>query len=462
MNLQQRSTSGVEHVSASNKAETRLQGRWLVLARWGWLLLVISMLALFLGSLPAYYMRLQMPCVGAVACSLNGALSAAGMRALMATGFSPSGYAAYTIALTLVIALLWSAVGLVIFWRRSDDWIAVLVSLMLVLYNAGQQNQALAALALTHPVWSVPTEVAAFLSEAPIVLFVLLFPDGRFAPLWTRRVVPIALAQTICLIFLPADSPLNANNWPLALNGLLFIGFLLVAVFSQVYRYRRVSNAVQRQQIKWAVFGLILYAVLLIGLSLLGLIPGLYQPGSLFEVLLNTLYPLAALPLPISIGIAVLRYRLWDIDTVLNKALVYGLLTALLVALYVGLIIGLESLGGVITGQVGQQPVVLVVSTLAIAALFGPLRHRIQQTIDRRFYRRKYDATRTLAAFSADLRHEVDLTTLSERLIAIVEETMQPASVSLWLHSPAHQQVRKRATPSASTDSTESEAREKR
>lgn len=459
MNLQTRSTSAVEPIHASNKAETRLQGRWLLLARVGWLLLVLPALALFVGSLPAYYMRLQMPCVGIVACSLNGSLSATGMRALLAAGISPGGYAAYTITLTLIIALLWSAVGLVIFWRRSDDWMALLTALTLVLYVPSQQDGALVALALTHPAWSVPVEVATFLGEVSIVLFVLLFPDGHFAPRWTRLVVPIALVQTVCLIFLPADSPLNANNWPLALNGLLFIAFLLIAVFSQVYRYRRVSNTVQRQQVKWAVFGLILYAVLLIGLSLLGLIPGLYRPGSFSEVALNTLYALPAVPLPLSIGIAVLRYRLWDIDTILNKALVYVLLTALLVALYAGLIIGLESLVGAITGQAGQQPVVLVISTLAIAALFGPLRHRLQQIIDRRFYRRKYNAARTLAAFSADLRSEVDLATLSERLVAIVEETMQPASVSLWLQAPVRQQVPWKATPSGLPESKVGEER---
>ena len=460
MNLQQSPTSTNECPDSRYESETRLQGRRLVLAQLGWLLLVAPTLALFVGSLPVYYTRLQVPCVGVVACSLNGALSAAGFRALQAVGFSPSGYAAYTIVLTLVITLLWSAVGLVIFWRRSDDWVALLTALTLVLYIPGQQDGALAALAFTHPVWSVPVEVAMFMSEAPIVFFLLLFPGGQFAPRWTRWVVLIALAQTICLIFLPADSPLNANNWPLALNGLLFIGFLLIVVVSQAYRYRRVSNAVQRQQLKWAVFGLILYAVLLIGLSLLGLIPGLAQPGSLLELALNTLYALPALPLPLSIGIAMLRYRLWDIDTLINKALVYGLLSALLAAIYVGLILGLQVLlGGLLRPT---NAIALVVSTLAIFALSRPLLRRVQAVIDRRFYRRKYDAAKTLAAFSATLRQEVDLATLSEQLVEVVQETMQPASISLWLWPSAHpgtDQARWSATPDGFSEGEASEER---
>jgi hypothetical protein len=140
--------------------------------------------------------------------------------------------------------------------------------------------------------------------------------------------------------------------------------------------------------------------------------------------------------IPISIAIAILRSRLYDIDTIINKALVYGLLTTLLAAVYAGLIIGLESLAGVITRQGSQQPVALVVSTLVIYILFQPLRSRIQSIIDRRFYRRKYDAARVLAAFSATLRNEVDLEQLSDQLVAVVQETMQPTHVSLWLRPP--------------------------
>jgi len=138
------------------------------------------------------------------------------------------------------------------------------------------------------------------------------------------------------------------------------------------------------------------------------------------------------LSFPLSLGVAMLRYRLWEIDTLINKALVYGLLSGLLAALYAGLILGLESLVGPVTGQ-EAQPVVIVVSTLVIAALFQPLRRRLQQLVDRRFYRHKYDAEKTLAAFSATLRNQVDLKQIREQLLAVVQETMQPASLSLWI-----------------------------
>src|SRR5258708_378773 len=144
--------------------------------------------------------------------------------------------------------------------------------------------------------------------------------------------------------------------------------------------------------------------------------------------------------IPLMLGLGILRYRLWEIDTIINKALVYGGLSLLLAAVYLGLIVGLESLLGLVSGQ-ASQPVVIVVSTLVIAALFQPLRHRVQAIIDRRFYRHKYDAARTLAAFSAILQNEVDLSQLSEQLVTVVQETMQPASVSLWLRPSSRERT---------------------
>ena len=163
-----------------------------------------------------------------------------------------------------------------------------------------------------------------------------------------------------------------------------------------------------------------------------------HQPGSFFELAINTLFPLIFLPIPLSLAFAILRYRLWDIDAIINRTLVYGSLTVLLVGLYVGLILALQALVRAVTGSLSQQPPVLVGSTLVIAALFQPLRRLLQTIIDRRFYRRKYDAAKVMAAFGTTLRTEVDVGTLREQLLAIVQETMQPTHVSLWIR-PAQQ-----------------------
>jgi hypothetical protein len=414
---------------------THLQGHRLILARVGWIAVVSLNLALYIGSLPAYAVRLQVPCVGAVACSLNGALTSAQIQGLKVAGFSVAGYAAYTIALTIGIVLIWSVVGLIIFWRRSDDWLALLVALTLILFNTGAENNAPAALALSYPAWTVPVDVVALLTEVSIGLFFLLFPGGQFAPRWARWGIVLDLVLTAFSILPPADSPLNGNNWQLPIYGVGFIGIYLIMIFSQIYRYRRVSNPVERQQTKWAVFGILISGICLVGLGVSAIIPALNQ-GALYVAVINTLYPLVLLPIPLSIGMAVLRYRLWDIDAIINKTLVYGLLTGILAALYAGLIIGLESLAGVIKGPSAQQPLVLVISTLVIAALFRPVRNSIQVLIDRRFYRKKYDAEQTLNTFSATLQSEVDLEQIRERLLAVVQETIQPVQVSLWLQPP--------------------------
>ena len=144
------------------------------------------------------------------------------------------------------------------------------------------------------------------------------------------------------------------------------------------------------------------------------------------------------MPFPVSLAVAILRHRLFDIDIIINRTLVYGTLTALLALVYFGLVVVLQALTRVFTGQVSQSPLIIVVSTLAIAALFQPLRKRTQGAIDRRFYRSKYDAARTLAAFSATLRSEVDPGQLSQHLLTVVQETMQPTHLSLWIRPIEH------------------------
>ncbi len=183
--------------------------------------------------------------------------------------------------------------------------------------------------------------------------------------------------------------------------------------------------------------------------------PALGLSTQLHHLVSSIAFYLLPVLFPLSFGFALLRYRLWDIDLIINRTLVYGSLTGLLALVYFGLVIALQSVVHVLTGQVSQTPVVIVASTLAIAALFQPLRHRIQAIIDRRFYRQKYDAVKTVETFSATLRNEVDLSQLREHLLNVVQETMQPTHVSLWLRPPEHERTHRapwRATPPGSSD----------
>jgi len=203
-------------------------------------------------------------------------------------------------------------------------------------------------------------------------------------------------------------------------------------VVGQIYRYRRVSSLLQRQQTKWVVFGMSVAIGGYVGLvDLLYGVFSLPPKGPFADLIIFTATYFLMLLIPLSIVFAILRARLWDIDFFINRTLVYGALTVILTAVYVGLVIGLQAL---LRGIISQDnSVAIVISTLAIYALFGPLRQRIQRIIDRRFYRSKYDAAKTVAAFSATLRQEVDLSQLREQLLAVVQETMQPTHVSLWL-----------------------------
>ena len=206
--------------------------------------------------------------------------------------------------------------------------------------------------------------------------------------------------------------------------------FLFVAVvFSQFVRLRR-ATGVERQQIKWFAYAV---AATTVGLTLAYYIPDTFDTPPWFERAGFALNVAVTPAVTVAIGIAILRHRLYDIDLLINRTLVYGSLTAMLVVLYFGGVATTQAVFQALTGQEKLPQLAIVASTLVIAALFNPLRRRTQSFIDRRFYRQKYDATRTLSAFSARLRDETDLDSLSGELIGVVEETMRPEHVSLWL-----------------------------
>jgi hypothetical protein len=214
-------------------------------------------------------------------------------------------------------------------------------------------------------------------------------------------------------------------------QALVFTGGL-VASAALILRLRR-GSWVERQQIKWLAYA----AAVATGGSILVYTPPEALGARWVTSVGYVVVELGVLGIPISIGIAILRYRLYEIDTLINRTLVYGALTVLLAVVYFGGVTATEAVFRTITGQQRQPQLAIVVSTLVIAALFNPVRRRIQSFIDRRFYRSKYDARKTLEAFSTKLRDETDLDSLSDDLVGVVRETMQPAHVSLWLRPDA-------------------------
>jgi hypothetical protein len=289
-------------------------------------------------------------------------------------------------------------------------------------------------------------ETAAWLSSWLWILLVyfptsllLLFPDGRLpSPRWrpvawgvalgtAGGVVGNALKAGPLVDFPQIANPYGVDGpfvWVLGVAGsIVAAGSMVASAVSLIVRMRRAGSE-QRQQIKWLAYG----GAMVVGTIFVGSLVILWSvPVSI------VIMSVALLGLPVFTGIAIVRYRLYDIDLLINRTLVYGSLTLMLALVYFGGVTATQALFQTLTGQQKLPQLAVVVSTLVIAALFNPLRHRIQSFIDRRFYRSKYDAAKTLDTFSARLREETDLTTLSEELVGVVRETMQPEHVSLWL-----------------------------
>jgi hypothetical protein len=280
----------------------------------------------------------------------------------------------------------------------------------------------------------------------PLLFIPLYFPTGRLLSRRWRGVVALGLGMCLLLMALAGlstrlsrpDQAWSVANpigfmperWGVAILpawGLGLLTLTLLSLVSVVLRYRG-GSAVERQQIKWLLAGCAVFAAVYVVLVAVPAARGDTAVSAVWSLFFGP----SLLAIPASIAMAILRQRLWDIDVIIRRTLIYSVLTAVLALAYLGTVLVLESLFRGITGQ-AQNSLVVVPSTLAIAALSGPLRSRVQAWIDRRFYRRKYDAARTLAGFAASARDETNLEQLSTRLVGVVEETMQPAHVVLWL-----------------------------
>ena len=353
-------------------------------------------------------------------------------------------------------------------------WICLVAGLLWMLILV---SQAYSAYGLTQP-GSIPFPVTihallyAWLWVPTVgligIYLLLLFPDGRLLSRRWRLLAWLAgavIAVESAAVFLTpgpmqdlkgARNPFGLENHPwvegLGLIVLPLLPLCMVAsAVSLVLRFRR-STGVVREQIKWIAFAASFMGLLYLGIMGTGLFihlisapqaPSDLGSQSLLGALLENVMVLSFAGVPVAIGFAVLKYRLYEIDIIINRTLVYGALTATLVALYFGSVTTTQAIFRALSGQEEQPQLAVVVSTLVIAALFNPLRHRMQGFIDRRFYRKKYDAAKTLEAFSSKLRDETDLDAVSDDLVGAVKETMQPAHVSLWLRPETTSKGRK-------------------
>jgi hypothetical protein len=422
-----------------------LHGRWLLLARLVWVAVAITALAIILFSIPSSFEYYQSACsAGSEVCSERAVgqdrvntPTPEGVRALRDMGLSLRYYALFNVVVEKIFQLVWFAMGAIIFFRRSDDWMALLVSLFLVSFGPVSVIPTAAyTLISSQPAWWLPVRSVEIVGLVCSVLFFFLFPGGRFTPRWTRWLaIAFITFQSSATLFAGLYSRSPALE---TVSYLVFLGIVVSLVWSQVYRYRRVSSPAQRQQTKWVVFGTTLGVVgtfplkLPVDLSLVG------GDTPLTLLFLKVGFALSFLLLPLSIGVAVLRSHLFDIDVVINRTLVYGSLTASLALVYFGVVTATQAVFQTLTGQERLPQLAVVVSTLVIAALFNPLRRHIQSFIDRRFYRKKYDARKTLETFSGRLREETDLEALNDDLLGVVRQTMQPVHISLWLRPLTH------------------------
>jgi hypothetical protein len=348
-------------------------------------------------------------------------------------------------------AVLYSTVGAIISSRRPENpvgWLLCLLGLADAVGHSCAQYAIYALLASPDalPGGQAMAWVASWILPPIIGLQVfsfLLFPTGRLP---SRRWRPFAwltvafvVAGVISSSFsLGANAGLGPVQNPLGMEGFSAVYDIVLTMLTLLFgpvayslfvRVRR-AGEVERQQIKWFAFAV----VATIGSIFVAyLIPDTFDTPPWFDWIGYALVVATTPAIPVSIGIAILRYRLFDIDIIINRTLVYGPLTAALVALYFGLVTATQALFQTLTGQQRLPQLVIVASTLLIAALFNPLRRRTQDVIDRRFYRKKYDAAKTLDEFSTKLRDETDLGALSNDILMVVRDTMQPEHVSLWL-----------------------------
>ena len=409
----------------------RPRASWLMIA--GFLVYALLILVGHSVGFPLAYAYLQTVCPDG--CSLTPE----NVHALERYGLSIAFYANLYMAIQALYILVSVGVALLIVFKKPGKWVPLGVGCFLVGFSAFE-GANYPALVSAYPALDVPLNALLSLGMGGLGMYALLtFPNGIFGSRWVLGFYLFTLIQGVFALFLTAPLFVELNNLFTTISFPIIPGIL-------IYRYRRLSNGKERAAIKWLIVS---WSVFIIALVLFTLVSALSPADSLFFLLSYTIGFFGCGINIVGFLMAVLYANAFDIDVFVRRTLVYILLTAILALLYAGLVLGAQAAFSALGPQEAQSPLILVGSTLVIAALFQPLRRRIQSLIDRRFYRRKYDAAQTLAAFGATMRNEVDVDQLRENLVAVVQETMQPTYVSLWLRPAASASKRQTAWKSA-------------
>lgn len=385
--------------------DTKLYGLRLSLAWAGLALVVVLHLGIFFVSLPDYFVLLHKVCVG-ITCTLSEAPGPNDVHALRILGLSVDFYATYYVVLQVIVTAVGVAIGLFIFFNKPRDPMALFV-VLLVVFLSGNLGPQLALVQL-HPAWRIPQAFYQFVSSLAFLFFFLLFPDGRFVPRWTRFLAVVLVVYGGVRNFVPPSALFDLADTAAWFGG---VG---LGICAQIYRYFRVSTRLQRQQTKWFVYGCVVVVLVFFA----SLIPLPAPHGSLIGLLLGAAQTLSILFIPLSIGIAILRSQLWDIDLIINRTLVYGVLTACVVGIYV-LVVGY--LGALF--HTGSNLVISLLATGLIAVLFQPLRGLLQRGVNRLLYGQRDEPYRVISR----LGQRLEATLAPDAVLPVIVETIAQA-----------------------------------
>ena len=413
-----------------NDSNTTLQPPWLNLARGAWLL-TASLCVVIAVAGTVQFVNSPLPDCSSAEAVPNACgpwvVTRQDLALAQELGVSANLLVAAIGFQSIFPKVCFALVALIIFWRKSDDWIALLLSFMLI----GFVIEGVTEVGVLTP----PARVLYALITFIYGLLPFVFPSGQFVPPRVKWIALLVSALGVLAVYLPYLGVNTGEQTYFAAILATFAVWFVLAGYSAIYRYVRVSTPRERQQTKWVVAGILGTFLLFIPFTIIGVFFPPSQPSRerlafYFFVFVPTYY-VAYLFMPLAIMVAILRYRLWDIDLLIRRTVTYALIVALLATVYFGSVIVLQRIFAGIVND--NNSFVTVLSTLAIAALFVPLRNRIQNEIDKRFNRKKYDAQQVMEKFSRTVRDETDIDKLTNELVGVVQETMQPKSVSLWL-----------------------------